>query len=100
MAQIDIEDELKRLAELVTRCDERIRSLSESQRAFERRDESVESKLHDIKSELKDFEKKVDKISEKIKRSDGFWEMIFDGAWKVALAVIGAWIVYKLNIKG
>lgn len=87
------------LRDLVTRSDERIRSLSSVQSDMARRLEGAESRIDDLESETQALGQKLEGILDKMKKSEGWWERAFDETWKIVLTILAAVILYMLNIK-
>ena len=80
------------LSEQVSRHDERIKSLTED-------GENFTSNLNDLKKELTDLKISIESYKLQIENINGFWSKIFDSGWKIAIMVLGAYILYMLRLQ-
>ena len=87
-----LQDNLDSLLEKVSRHDERIRSLADEK-------DNIFNEIEQIKTEFSNLKLNLESYKLKIDNMNGFWEKIFDSAWKLALMVIGATILYFLKLQ-
>jgi chromosome segregation ATPase len=80
------------LLEQVSRHDERIKSVCEDH-------ESVKSTIDEIKKEILDLKLNIESYKLKIENINGFWNRIFDSGWKIAIMILGAYILYMLKLQ-
>lgn len=80
------------LLEQVSRHDERIKSVCEDHA-------SVKSTIDEVKKEILDLKLNIESYKLKIENINGFWNKIFDSGWKIAIMILGAYILYMLKLQ-
>jgi DNA repair ATPase RecN len=80
------------MLEQVSRHDERIKSVVDDC-------ELHKSALDDIKKEIVDLKLSLESYKLKIDNINGFWSRIFDSGWKIAIMILGAFILYMLKLQ-
>mgnify|MGYP003336968182 FL=1 len=80
------------LSEQISRHDERIKALVEG-------GENVASGLNELKKELTDLKISLESYKLQIENISSVWSRIFDAGWKIAIMVLGAFILYMLRLQ-
>lgn len=93
------DDILRSLQEMAARADEKIKAILEKHEEFHKSDEKIDEKTENLKKELIDLKMTVNALTEKLKFVGGFWEKIFDDAWKLILTIIGGVILWLLGFQ-
>ena len=93
------DDILRSLQETAIRLDEKIKAILDKHDLFAKSDEKLDEKTEKLKNELQELRTTLNNLSDKLKFVGGIWEKIFDDAWKLALTVIGAAILYILGFQ-
>lgn len=55
--------------------------------------------IDNLRKQYVDLEFQMKELESKHSKNDKFWEKMFDGIWKITIAVLGTYIVYKLGIQ-
>lgn len=93
------DDILRSLQEMITRTDEKIKSILEKHEHFTKTNEKFDHKNDEIKKEIVDLKVQICALSEKIKYIGGYWDKLFDGIWKLILTIIGTAILWLLGFQ-
>jgi|694.fasta_scaffold00676_22 hypothetical protein len=86
------QESIDSLVETSSRHDERINNLIGNNDSISEEIKALKKELIDLKLSLESYKLKIDNMN-------GFWEKVFDSAWKLALMVIGATILYFLKLQ-
>ena len=86
------QETLDNIIEMVSRNDERIKSLIQSNENFAEELTEITNELDQVKLSLESYKLQVDNLN-------SFWGKIFDGGWKIALMILGAAILYFLRLQ-
>jgi len=82
----------------VSRHDERIKNLIDENKSINDKHDKIDKKFSKIEETLNNLGNKVQKALDKVDSLDSLGQKLFDGFWKTALLVIGAYILYLLNL--
>ena len=86
------QETLDNIIEMVSRNDERIKSLIQSNENFAEELTEITNELDQVKLSLESYKLQVDNLN-------SFWGKIFDGGWKISLMILGAAILYFLRLQ-
>lgn len=87
------------VSDMVTRHDERITTILKAMEEKSSQNKSMADDILDLKNEIKDIKHTLAVMDKKLQAVDGIWGKIFDNVWKIALMIIGATILYMLNLQ-
>lgn len=87
------------VSEMVTRHDERITTILKSMEEKSMQNRSMADDIVDLKNQVADIKHTLAVMDKKLQSIDGVWARIFDYVWKLALAIIGGFILYMLNLQ-
>ena len=92
-------DGLHRLRDMVSRNDERIKSLIDSHDELTNDCDKINNDLVEMQSSITEINQEIKNIKTRLDKIDGIWDRIFDSAWKIVLMVIGGAILYYLGLQ-
>jgi len=89
---MQILDSINVVSGLVSRIDERVKILGESQ-------ESIIENIQSLEDKVQVMEYKIEEAKTKLGKHDAFWDKIFDMVWKTVLMIIAGYILYMLGLQ-
>jgi len=87
-----ISESLKDVTDLVSRNDEKLKSVISEQDRIKKSIDNMENKTHDLQL-------KVESANTRIGSHDAKWTLIVDMLWKLVLMIMAGYILYALGLQ-